>query len=142
MRFLDWPQVEQLASETVEQYGNLVRFACLTGLRQGELFALRDRAIDLARRSLLVEAGARDGQIVPTKTTAGRRTVALSGEALRILREQLLARAPNEVGLVFPTPPAPSGARTTSWLGSSGPPCVVPASSPSASMTSGTPMPP
>ena len=141
MRFLDWPQVEQLASETVEQYGNLVRFACLTGLRQGELFALRDRAVDIAHRSLLVEAGARDGQIVPTKTTAGRRTVSLSGEALRILREQLLARAPNEVGLVFPHPPAPSGARTTSWLGSSGPPCVVPASNPSASMTSGTPTP-
>ena len=83
----------------------------------------RYRAPESARRG-----GTHDGQIVPTKTTAGRRTVSLSGEALRILREQLLARAPNEVGLVFPAPPAPSGARTTSWLRSSGPPCVVPAS--------------
>jgi integrase len=104
MRFLNWPQVEHLATETVEPYGNLIRFACLTGLRQGELFALRDRAVDVAHRSLLVEAGARDGQIVPTKTAAGRRKVSLSGEALRILREQLLARAPNEVELVFPAP--------------------------------------
>ena len=103
MRFLDWSEVERLASETVEPYGNLVRFACLTGLRQGELFALRDRAVDLEGRSLVVEAGAREGQLVPTKTSAGRRQVRLSGEAQRIVREQLLARVPNELGLVFPT---------------------------------------
>jgi integrase len=104
MRFLDWSEVERLACETIEPYGNLVRFACLTGLRQGELFALRDSAVDIERRSVLVEAGARDGQLVPTKTSAGRRQVRLSGEALRILREQLLARVPNALGLVFPTP--------------------------------------
>jgi integrase len=50
------------------------------------------------------EAGARDGRIVPTKTSAGKRRVRLSGEAVRVLREQLLARVPNELGLVFPTP--------------------------------------
>jgi integrase len=104
MRFLDWSEVERLATEMVEPYGNLVRFACLTGLRQGELFALRDRAIDLGRRSLLVEAGAREGQLVPTKTSAGRRQVSLSEEALRLLREQLLARPPNDLGLAFPSP--------------------------------------
>jgi integrase len=104
MRFLDWSEVERLASETVEPYGNLIRFACLTGMRQGELFALRDRALDLRRATLVVEAGAREGRLVPTKTAAGRRQVRLSGEAQRVLREQLLARAPNELGLVFPTP--------------------------------------
>jgi integrase len=85
-------------------YGNLIRFACLTGLRQGELFALRDRALDLAPRTVAVKAGAREGKLVPTKTAAGGRQVRLSGEALRVLREHLLARAPNELGLVFPTP--------------------------------------
>jgi integrase len=104
MRFLDWREVELLASETVEPYGNLIRFACLSGLRQGELFALGDRTVDLASGLVLVQAGARDGKIVPTKTSAGKRRVRLSVEALRILREQLLARAPNELGLVFPTP--------------------------------------
>jgi integrase len=104
MRFLDWSEVELLACETIEPYDNLVRFACLTGLRQGELFALRDRAIDFARRSLVVEGGAREGQLVPTKTSAGRRRVCLSGEALRHVREQLLARVPNELELVFPSP--------------------------------------
>jgi integrase len=104
MRFLDWTEVERLACETIEPYGTLVRFACRTGLRQGELFALRDRGVNFGRRTLVVEAGAREGQIVPTKTSAGRRQVRLSGEALRILREQLLARVPNELGLVFQTP--------------------------------------
>jgi integrase len=104
MRFLDWGEVERLASETVEPYGNLARFACLTGLRQGELFALRDRAVDLGRGSIVVEAGAREGKLVPTKTSAGRRHVRLSGEAQRILCEQLVARAPNALGLVFPAP--------------------------------------
>jgi integrase len=104
MRILDWGEIERLAYETVEPYGNLVRFACLTGLRQGELFTLRDRALDLARRTIVVKAGAREGKLVTTKTAAGRRQVRLSAEALRILREQLLARAPNERGLVFPTP--------------------------------------
>jgi integrase len=104
IRFLDWREVERLASETVEPYGNLVRFACLTGMRQGELFALRDRALDLPRATVAVEAGAREGKLVPTKTAAGRRQVRLSGEAMRVIREQLLARAPNEFALVFPTP--------------------------------------
>jgi integrase len=104
MRFLDWSEVEQLATETVEPYGHLVRFACLTGLRQGELFALRDGALDLRRGTVIVEAGAREGKLVSTKTTAGRRQVGLPAEAVRIVREQPLARTPNGLGLVFPTP--------------------------------------
>jgi integrase len=85
MRFLDWSEVERLAYETVGPYANLVPFACLTGLRQDELFALRDRALDLERRRVVVEAGAREGKLVTTKTVAGRRQVRLCGEALRIL---------------------------------------------------------
>src|SRR5919106_1222395 len=47
MRFLGWDEVEELAANTVAPYGNLVQLAALTGLRQGELFALRDRNTDL-----------------------------------------------------------------------------------------------
>jgi integrase len=104
MRFLTWAEVDTLASETVEPYGNLIRFACLTGLRQGELFALRDRSIDLARSTILAEAGAREGKLVATKTPAGKRRVQLSAEAARILRAQMIARPPSELGLLFPTP--------------------------------------
>jgi hypothetical protein len=64
----------------------------------------RREALDLGRGTVVVEAGACDGKLVPEKTAAGRRQVRLSGEAVRLLREQLLARTPNELGLVFPTP--------------------------------------
>jgi integrase len=40
MRFLGWDEVEELAANTVAPYGNLVLLAALTGLRQGELFAV------------------------------------------------------------------------------------------------------
>src|SRR6266511_946879 len=44
-RFLTWAEVEELASVCAE--GRLVILAYLTGLRQGELFALRDGDVDL-----------------------------------------------------------------------------------------------
>jgi integrase len=104
MRFLDWDEVEELAANTVAPYGNLVLLAALTGLRQGELFALRDRNLDLERKTVRVENGTYAGELVPVKTRASRRRVDLSGTAVRVVRRQLLARKPNELGLVFPSP--------------------------------------
>ena len=104
MRFLEWDEVEELAANTVAPYGNMVMLAALTGLRQGELFALRDRNIDLEEKTVRVENGTYAGELVPVKTRASRRRVDLSTTAVRLLRRQLLARKPNEVGLVFPSP--------------------------------------
>jgi integrase len=104
MRFLDWDDVEELAANTVAPYGNLVLLAALTGLRQGELFALRDRNVDLDALTVQVEHGAYRGELVPVKTRASRRRVDLSSTAARILRRQLLARKPNVLGLVFSSP--------------------------------------
>jgi integrase len=104
MRFLAWDEVEELAANTVAPYGNLVLLAALTGLRQGELFALRDRNVDLDAMTVRVEHGAYEGELVPLKTRASRRRVDLSSTAAHVLRRQLLARRPNELGLVFPSP--------------------------------------
>ncbi|MDQ3378708.1 MAG: site-specific integrase [Actinomycetota bacterium] len=104
IRFLDWDEVEELAANTVEPYGNLVLLAALTGLRQGELFALRDRNVDLTARTVQVVHGAYEGELVPVKTRASRRRVDLSSTAARVLRRQLLARRPNDLGVVFPSP--------------------------------------
>ncbi|MGH3428888.1 MAG: tyrosine-type recombinase/integrase, partial [Mycobacteriales bacterium] len=104
MRFLSWGEVDLLATNTVEPYGNLVRLAALTGLRQGELFALRDRNIDLGARTLTVEAGVYAGQLVPVKTRAARRRVDLAEAATSAVRAQLVARPPNPLVLVFPSP--------------------------------------
>jgi integrase len=104
MRFLEWDEVEELAANTVAPYGNLVLLAALTGLRQGELFALRGRNVDLDAMTVQVERGAYQGELVPVKTRPSRRRVDLSSTAARVLRRQLLARKPNELGLVFTSP--------------------------------------
>jgi integrase len=103
MRFLAWGEVEELAVNTVAPYGNMVLLAALTGLRQGELFALRDRNLDFKAKALTVENGTYAGELVSVKTRASRRRIDLSSVAVRVLRRQLLARKPNELGLVFPS---------------------------------------
>ncbi len=103
-RFLSWREVDVLATNTIEPYGNLVRLAALTGLRQGELFALRDRNVDLRALTVTVEAGVYAGQLVPVKTRAARRRVDLSAAAARVLHAQLVARPSNGLALVFPSP--------------------------------------
>src|SRR5690349_7779757 len=82
----------------------LVVLACLTGLRQGELFALRDTDVDLDAAVLTVTRSAYKGRSARTKTRQSVRLAYLSGFARRTLREQLLARDPNRDGLVFPSP--------------------------------------
>jgi integrase len=82
----------------------LVFFAALTGLRQSELFALPDRNVNLEAKTVRVENGTYQGELVSVKTRASRRRVDLSTTAVRVLRRQLLARKPNDLGLVFPSP--------------------------------------
>ena len=100
--FLTWPQVEDLSSLCVE--GRLIVLACLSGLRQGELFALRDREVDLDAGVVLVTRAAYKGQAARPKTRNSVRRAYLSSLARQTLREQLLAREPNREGLVFPSP--------------------------------------
>ena len=82
----------------------MILTAALTGLRQGELFALHDRDLDLDNAELRVEYTADNAKIQRPKTSASRRSVGLCGRAIAALREQLLARRPNDLGLVFPSP--------------------------------------
>jgi integrase len=86
MRFLEWAEVEELAANTAAPYGNMVMLAALTGLRQGELFALRDRNVDLDAKVLIIENGVYKGEFWPVKTRASRGRVDLSATAVRVLR--------------------------------------------------------
>jgi integrase len=100
-RFLAWDEVERLASFCAE--GRLVAFAALTGLRQGELFALRRSDLDLSTRVVRVERGARRGSA--TKTKSGRkRAVHLTVVAAELAAEQLVAREGGPLELLFPSP--------------------------------------
>jgi integrase len=107
MHFLTAGQVEDLAAAIDPRYRLLVRFAACTGLRAGELVALRVRHLKLLRGRCEVAESATevDGRLVwgPTKTYASR-TVPLP----RFLCEQLAAylggRSHGPEDLVFAAP--------------------------------------
>jgi integrase len=90
VHFLAARQVEDLAAAIDPRYALLVRFVAYTGLRAGELVALRVRHLNLLRGRCEVGESATevDGRLVwgPTKTYA-RRTVPLP----RFLCDQLAA---------------------------------------------------
>jgi integrase len=100
-RFLLWTQVELLASYCTE--GRLVSFATLTGLRQGELFALRRDDLDLAHGVVRVERSARAGSFAKTKS-GRKRKVDLGPTAIELAAEQLAKRDGGPLDLVFPSP--------------------------------------
>jgi integrase len=98
-------QIEDLAEAIGPRWRLLVLTGCFTGLRIGELFALRAGAVDLERRrlhvrELVVEVGGRR-YVGPPKTAAGRRVVPFP----RTLRAELadaVAAADHPGDLVFP----------------------------------------
>lgn len=83
--FPTWEEADELAPWMPEHVARIVPVALATGLRQGELFALRDSDIDFERRRLTVRKA---------KTPSGVRTIEIADVAVALLREQLLARAP------------------------------------------------
>lgn len=109
MRFLSHDEVAALAAAIDERYRALVLVAAYTGLRAGELIALRRKHVDLMRRTITVVeqvqyVGGRH-QALPPKTAAARRSVALPGAVTDALREHLASFAePGYEGIVFPSP--------------------------------------
>ena len=107
MHFLAARQVEDLAAAIDPRYELLVRFAAYTGLRAGELVALRVRHLNLLRGRCEVGESATevDGRLVwgPTKTYA-RRTVPLPRFLCDQLAAYLAGRPHGPDALVFTAP--------------------------------------
>src|SRR5262249_25910940 len=103
-RFLTWKEADDLASWMPEYVSRVVPIAILTLLRRGEIFALRDGDVDFDAGAVAVHSQRQDGIRVATKTRAGRRTVDVGPLALRLLREQQLARPRNADGYLFTAP--------------------------------------
>jgi integrase len=87
----------------------LVLVAAYSGLRAGELSALRGKHVDLLHRTITVveQVQSISGQQVVSmpKSAAGRRSVSLHGVVAVALEEHLTAyAAPGPEGLVFPAP--------------------------------------
>lgn len=68
-------QIANVAGETDPVYGFLIRFAGFTGLRKGELLALRVADLNVVHREIYVTASMSNGQLSSPKTSAGVRRV-------------------------------------------------------------------
>ena len=102
MRFLSVEEIDRLVEATPERYRAFVITAAFTGLRWGELAALRLPRVDLLHRYLRVEETViRVGgklSFGPPKTRAGQRRVSLPPFAADVLAAHL---ADEEGDLVF-----------------------------------------
>ena len=95
--FLTVEQLDRLAGAMPEGLSAIVTLAGLTGMRRGEVLALRVEDLHLNDGYLFVREG---------KTRTARRRVELPAPAVQALREHLLALPPeaSAQGVVFPTP--------------------------------------
>lgn len=94
-RFLSIEEVENLAEAIRPRYRAFVLAGAYTGLRPGELAALRVDRLNLLRRQLRVEE--------PLKTPAARRTVSFPAFLAEELAAHLVAH-PGQSNLVFTSP--------------------------------------
>jgi integrase len=96
-----------LAEAIDERYGAMVLTAAYTGLRFGELAALRTERFDALRRTLRVEESLAEvrGQylIKPPESEASRRTVSVPSFVVEELARHLAAHA-DDTGLIFSAP--------------------------------------
>ena len=103
MRFLTADQVHQLAEEVGPEYSTLILFAAYTGMRAGEIVALRVKNVDPLRRRVHVQESATDvsGTIhIGTTKNKKQRHVVLPLFLVELLAEHIAGRRPEDH--VFP----------------------------------------
>ncbi len=91
--FLLPDQVRQLLAEIREPYRSIVLVAVLTGLRRGELFALRWGAVDLDKGVLEVRESVYNGHFSTPKTHSSVRRIPLSSPVVELLRSRKASAA-------------------------------------------------
>jgi integrase len=128
MRFLSPEEVARLAEAITPRYRSLVYTAAYTGLRWGELAALKVERLNLLRGSVdVVEAVAEVNGYLhfgPTKTGA-RRTVSMPRFLCDMLGEHLTQNGAPAHGLAF-TSAKGKPLRRTSTVATSSRPCSQP----------------
>src|SRR5713226_4267201 len=104
-RFYSPAQVRQLLPELTEPCRTVVQLAVLTGLRIGEILALRWKRVNLLRGTLEVAESYSDGEFGLPKTRSSSRVIPISGFLRGVLEAHLAETdrtAPDD--LVFSTP--------------------------------------
>ena len=95
-------QVRKLVSEVREPYRSMILLAVLTGLRRGELFALRWGALNFEKGTLDVRESVYNGHFSTPKTHSSVRRIPLSSPALELLKtHRSRAKQTGAEGLVF-----------------------------------------
>src|SRR5204863_7819230 len=77
----------RLLNEVDEPYRTMVELIAATGLRIGELLAVRWRALDLEIGTLAVRESVYEGKVQRPKTQKSRRTIPLGPHAIGPLKE-------------------------------------------------------
>ena len=103
-RFYSVEQTRSLLGVLAEPCASVVSIAVLTGMRIGEILALRWQRIDLLGATLEVAENYSSGQFGPPKTKSSRRVIPISSALRRVLENQHARVAPNSPNdLVFQT---------------------------------------
>jgi integrase len=89
-RFLSAEEVQRLIASSKEPTRTIVILATMTGLRIGEILALRWGRIDLLRGTLLVAETCYKGHFGTPKTRASRREVPLAPAVVHELKERYI----------------------------------------------------
>jgi integrase len=104
-QFYSPSQIQQLLPELTEPCRTVVQLAVLTGMRIGEILALRRKRVDLVRGTIEVAETYSDGEFGTPKTRSSNRVIPVSGFLRGVLESHLAGSkntAPND--LVFCTP--------------------------------------
>lgn len=104
-RFYSPAQICQLLAELTEPCRTVVLLAVLTGMRIGEILALRWKRVDLFRGTLEIAETYSDGQFGSPKTRSSNRVIPISGVLSKVLQTHHTAAVRATVDeLVFCTP--------------------------------------
>jgi integrase len=104
-RILNSEALEKLLAQVREPYRSMVILAVLTGLRVGELLALRWKMIDLTAGTIRVSESVFHGQVQLPKSERSVRTIPIGPQTRALLEEhrtKIAAARWSEEGLVFP----------------------------------------
>jgi integrase len=105
MLFLTSAEVQALAQAIAPEFRTLVLVAAYTGMRQGELMALRVKRVDLLHSSITVAESVADigGELHYGPTKSNRiRTIGITPSLVTLLTQQVAGKRPND--LVFSHP--------------------------------------
>jgi integrase len=96
--------IDSIMAQMTTEWRITMRFACTTGLRQGEQRALTWGCLDLDNSKVNVTRSVKHKtrKVGTTKTKSGQRTVPLTRDMVQALKELYIRRGrPNEEALVF-----------------------------------------